>query len=72
MRGTKSRPKLFTPKRPPNRSHSMTDLGKRILAATAKRNGENESTVVELLARAYGGPSLDALIQALRADASAQ
>jgi len=67
QRGPKS---PFGPKALPNKSHSLTRFAKDVLAATARRTGENESNIIELLARCYGGPQIDALVAAVRADAA--
>lgn len=45
----------FGPKDLPNRSHSLTKLGKDILTAAAERAGQSESNIVELLIRQHGG-----------------
>lgn len=45
----------FGPKDLPNKSHSLTKLGKKILASAAKRTGQSESNVVEWLIRRHGG-----------------
>ena len=41
----------FGPKSLPNRSHSLTDLGKRLAAAAAERYGTSESNIVEYALR---------------------
>ncbi len=45
----------FGPKHLPNRSHSLTELGKKVLAAAANRADTSESNVVELLVRRHAG-----------------
>lgn len=64
-RGPKS---PFGAKSLPNRSYSLTDHAKKILAASARRTDESESNLVELLVRAHGGPALDGLVRSIQDD----
>jgi hypothetical protein len=41
----------FVPKQPPNRSHSMTELAKDVLAAASERLSVSESDLVEYAVR---------------------